>query len=116
MPIAPWTIVRVDFPFADTAATRRRPALVIANPEATAEFSLLWLLMITTAPQGLWPFDVPITDLPRGGLTRPCVVRTTKITSLDSRLATPIGDLAPADRTAIAAHFKTLFAPAVATH
>ena len=34
-PIAPWDIVRVDFPFADQAATRRRPALVIAAPATT---------------------------------------------------------------------------------
>jgi len=47
--IAPWDIVRVDFPFADQAATRRRPALVIAAPAATDAFSIVWVLMITSA-------------------------------------------------------------------
>ena len=47
--IAPWDIVRVDFPFADQAATRRRSALVIAAPAATDASAILWVLMITSA-------------------------------------------------------------------
>ena len=67
--------------------------------------------MITTAAQGAWPMDIPITDLARGGLSRPCVIRTSKITALDSRLATIIDDIAPADRAAIAANLRTRLAP-----
>lgn len=53
--IAPWDIVRVDFPSADQATTRRRPALVIAAPAATDASSIVWVLMFTSAAQGHWP-------------------------------------------------------------
>jgi mRNA interferase MazF len=100
--IAAWDIVRVDFPFADEATTRRRPALVIATPAATEAFSILWVLMITSAARGSWKLDVPISDLALGGLSRACVVRSSKVTALDSRLATRIGELAVADRAKVA--------------
>ena len=70
--------------------------------------------MITAAAQGPWPLDVPITDLARGGLSHPCVIRTSKITALDSRRATAIGDIAPADRAAITANLKALLASVLA--
>lgn len=101
--VAPWDIVRVDFPFADQATTRRRPALVIAAPAATDAFSILWVLMITSAARERWPLDVAISDLHLGGLSHPCVVRTSKVTTLDSRLAVRIGELAVADRAKITA-------------
>lgn len=101
--IVSWDIVRVDFPFADEATIRRRPALVIATPSATDAFSMLWVLMITSAARGRWRLDIPISDLRLGGLSHPCVVRTSKVTTLDSRLAVRIGTLAAADRPKVAA-------------
>lgn len=98
-----WDIVRVEFPFADQAVTRRRPTLVIATPPATDSFSILWLLMITSAAQGPWPLDVPVSDLELGGLSHACVVRVSKLTTLDARLATRIGQLSRADRPAVTA-------------
>ncbi len=106
--IAPWDIVRVDFPFADQAATRRRPALVIAAPEATGEIAILWVLMITSAAHERWPLDVPISDLKRGGLSHASVVRVVKATTLDARLATRIGELAVADRPKVASGLRAL--------
>jgi mRNA interferase MazF len=112
--IVPWDIVRVDFPFADEATTRRRPALVIAAPATTSAFSVVWVLMITSAAQGPWPLDVPISDLRRGGLSRACVVRTSKVATLDSRLATRIGELAAGDRAKVAACLTDLLRTALA--
>jgi mRNA-degrading endonuclease toxin of MazEF toxin-antitoxin module len=109
-----WDIVRVDFPFADEATTRRRPALVIATPAATDAFSIVWVLMITSAVHERWATDVPISDLRRGGLSRACVVRTSKVTALDSRLVTPIGELAAIDRGGVAACLNDLLAAALA--
>ena len=111
--IAPWDIVRVDFPFADHAATRRRPALVIAAPAATDAFAVLWVLMITSATHERWPLDVPISDLPLGGLSRACVVRVSKVTTLDERLAARIGELSKADRVEVAKGLQTLLSPAL---
>ena len=91
--IASWDIVRVDFAFADQAATRRRPALVIAAPAATDGFAILWVLMITSAARESWLLDVPISELRLGGLTHRCVVRVSKVTTLDERLASRIGEL-----------------------
>ena len=112
--IAPWDIVRVDFPFADQAATRRRPALVIATPAATDAFSIVWMLMITSATHEPWPLDVPISDLQLGGLSHACVVRTGKVTTLDSRLAARIGELSVADRAKVAARLRALLGSVLA--
>ncbi len=109
--IAPWDIVRVDFPFADQAATRRRPALVIAAPAATGAFTVLWVLMITSAARERWPLDVPISDLPLGGLSHACVVRVGKVTTLDERLAARIGELSTPDRAEVAAGLGMLLSP-----
>jgi mRNA interferase MazF len=106
--LAPWDIVRVDFPFADEATTRRRPALVVATPSATDSFSIVWVLMITSAAQGRWPLDVPISDLRLGGLTHACVIRSSKVTALDARLAVRIGELGATDRAKVAACLREL--------
>ncbi len=109
--IAPWDIVRVDFPFADQAATRRRPALVLAAPAATDAFAVLWVLMITSAARERWPLDVPISYLPLGGLSHACVVRVSKVTTLDARLAARIGELSTPDRLEVASGLRTLLSP-----
>ena len=106
--IAPWDIVRVDFPFADEATLRRRPALVIVTSSATDAFSILWVLMMTSAARGRWPLDIPISDLRFGGLSHACVVWTSKVTTLDARLAVRIGELAAADRPKISACLSEL--------
>jgi len=108
-----WDIVQVDFPFADRAEMRRRPALVIAAAKVHAEFSLLWLAMITRATGGSRPFDVPISDLASGGLLRPCVIRTSKTASIDSRLVRWTGSLSQADRQAVAATLRKVLDPAL---
>lgn len=103
--------MQVNFPFADRAEVRRRPALVIAVAHVHADFSILWLAMITRATGGTWPFDVAVSDLGSGGLLRPCVVRTSKIASVDARLVVWIGTLAPADRQATAVVLRDVLSP-----
>jgi mRNA interferase MazF len=112
--IAPWDIVRVDFPFADRDATRRRPALVIAAPASTDAFAILWVLMITSAQHAGWPLDVPISDLRLGGLSHACVVRVSKVTTLDARLASPIGELSTPDRAKVSAFLSQLLGSVLA--
>ena len=94
-----WDIVRVDFPSAGEAKARRRPALVAAIPPVPGEFAVLWVMMITSPRGGGWPFDVAIADLHRGGLDHACVVRVSKITVQDARLAVHIGELAEVARS-----------------
>jgi mRNA interferase MazF len=106
MPARCWDVVRVDFPYADEPTVRARPALVVATPNATEAFSLVWVLMITSARHAPWPWDVAITDLAAAGLPRPSLIRTAKIASLDGRLAKTVGHLSPADRRAVTASLK----------
>ena len=58
-----WDVARVEFPFADSAIRRSRPALVISAPEVHERFAVLWVLMITSAGRVAWPGDVAIGDL-----------------------------------------------------
>ena len=106
MDVVPWDIVRVDFPFADEARTRRRPALVIAVLPATEAFSIVWALMITSAAHDTWPGDVPVSDLGLAGLPRPSVVRTGKVAALDARLVERVGVLSAADRGRVTASVR----------
>jgi mRNA interferase MazF len=99
---AVWEVVRVAFPYADQAEVRRRPALVIAVPGSPPSFGVVWLLMITTARYERWPEDVELSDWKAAGLGVPCVVRTGKIASMDTRLAEPIGRLGDADCRSVA--------------
>jgi mRNA interferase MazF len=96
-----WDIVSVEFPFADQAAMRRRPALVIATPDIGQDFGIVWLLMITSARHTRWPSDVAVTQLPGTGLAHACVVRSAKVATVDARLVTRIGTLAAVDRKAV---------------
>jgi mRNA-degrading endonuclease toxin of MazEF toxin-antitoxin module len=112
--IAVWDIVRVDFPFAEAATTRRRPGLVAAVPEVRGDFAVLWVLMITSAPGGRWPLDVPVSDLRLGGLDHNCVVRTSKLAVLDARLAVRIGKLSDQDRTKVQAALRAILKHALA--
>jgi mRNA-degrading endonuclease toxin of MazEF toxin-antitoxin module len=111
--IAVWDIVRVDFPFADEARTRRRPGLVAAIPAMHGDFAVLWVVMITSAPSGRWPLDVAISDLALGGLDHACVVRTSKITVLDARLAVRVGELSEADRVEVRAGLRAVLKDAL---
>jgi mRNA-degrading endonuclease toxin of MazEF toxin-antitoxin module len=111
--IAVWDIVRVDFPFADQPRTRRRPGLVVAVPAVQDDFAILWVLMITSA-RAPWPHGVAISDLGRGGLDHPCVVRTSKIAVLDTRLTIRIGELSRPDRVKVRTGLRAALRDALA--
>ena len=92
----PGDVVVVPFPFTDKLAEKRRPALVITGREL-AEAGLVWVLMITSARRAAGRFDLPVEDLPAAGLTRPCVVRTTKIACIEpARILRKAGSISSA--------------------
>ena len=105
-----WDVVRVPFPYTDRPVRQRRPALVVAAPEAPGQPSLLWVLMITSARNRGWPGDVPIDDLAEAGLPVPSLVRTEKIATIDARDAEPIGRLPPALRALVTVHIRRMLA------
>lgn len=103
-------MVRVPFPFTDRAVQRRRPALVISNPDFQRGSAHVLLAMITTARRSIWPLDWPIQDLASAGLRQACVVRL-KLFSLDERLILGrLGQLAAIDRIGVRANLQQLIA------
>lgn len=102
-------IVVVPFPFTDSATSKRRPALVLSNAEAfnlPAGHSVM--AMITSAGNAAWPLDVAISDGNTAGLTATSLVRM-KLFTLDNRfILRRLGQLAVADRKAVATSLKLL--------
>jgi len=89
-------IVVVPFPFADSDANRRRPALVFSNA-TLAQAGYYWLAMVTGAENPSLPFDVAVPDHRAIGLAIPSVVRTAKIVCVEPNLIVrSIGRLDPA--------------------
>ena len=99
-----WEVVVVPFPFADRAATRRRPALVVSRADPLGNVvGHRVLAMVTSARHRRWPLDVPVGDLETAGLPAPSVVRM-KLFTLDDRLIERrVGALDPADAAAVRA-------------
>ncbi|TAL11560.1 MAG: type II toxin-antitoxin system PemK/MazF family toxin [Nitrospirae bacterium] len=102
-------VVVVPFPFTDSAATKRRPALVISDAKAfnlPAGHSIM--AMITSAGNPAWPLDVEITDRNTVGLAAASLVRM-KLFTLDNRfILRRLGQLAATDCKTVAAALKTL--------
>lgn len=107
-----WDIVKVPFPYTNRPVQQFRPALVISSISATSAPHLLWVLMITSAENRCWPGDIPITDLGEAGLPAPSIVRTTKIATMDKKVASRIGRLANKDRNQIIGQIRELLVPA----
>jgi mRNA interferase MazF len=94
-------VVVVLFPFTDSAAVKRRPALVLSAESFNHRAAHLVLAMITSRENRGWPLDTEIRDLPAAGLSHPSVVRM-KLFTLDERFVLrKAGALAEADRSAV---------------
>jgi len=90
---APGDVVVVPFPYSDRLAEKRRPAVVVSNTLLATQ-GFVWLVMITSARQTALAHDAPIADLARAGLSSPCVVRPTKIATVEpSRILRRAGRL-----------------------
>jgi mRNA interferase MazF len=95
-------VVAVPFPYADRAAEKRRPAVVVSDPALEREHGLLWLVMVTSADNPAWRGDIAIDDLAGAGLPHASVVRPAKLATIDAARATPIGRLDNAARAKLA--------------
>lgn len=95
-------VVVVPFPFTDSAAAKRRPALVLSDEvvfNAPAGHSVM--AMVTSVGNAPWPLDVAIADLQSAGLPAPSVVRM-KLFTLDHRFVVRrAGSLSGKDRKAV---------------
>ncbi|MBC7366479.1 MAG: type II toxin-antitoxin system PemK/MazF family toxin [Undibacterium sp.] len=97
----PFEVVVVPFPFTDSAATKRRPALVISTQGFNDRAAHVVLAMITSRENRGWPLDTEIGDLSAAGLSHPSLVRM-KLFTLDERLVLrKSGVLAERDQTSV---------------
>jgi len=98
--------VVVPFPFPDSAATKRRPVLVLSTQGFNDRSAHLVLAMINSSENRGWPLDTEIDDLAAAGLSHPAVVRM-KLFTLDERgVLRKSGALAPADVAAVFSALK----------
>lgn len=100
----------VPFPFADKAASKRRPAVIVSD---AASFNLpaghSVMAMITSSQHQPWPLDVVLSDLKTAGLPAPSRVRM-KLFTLDHRLIIrQLGDLGKSDKKALDQSLARLF-------
>lgn len=104
----PFAVVRVPFPFTDRGVQRRRPAVVLSDPDFQRGSAHVLLAMITTASRSCWSLDWPIEDVATAGLNQACCVRF-KLFSLDGRLVLgQLGRLATHDCSGVGATLRRL--------
>lgn len=101
-----WDLVKVPFPYTNRPVQQRRPALVVAVPDAPGAPELLWVLMVTSAANRGWPGDVAVSDPTAAGLPAASIVRSAKIATIEARDAERIGALPPRDRPQVMAALR----------
>ncbi|HEY2659878.1 MAG TPA: type II toxin-antitoxin system PemK/MazF family toxin [Caulobacteraceae bacterium] len=78
---------------------KRRPALVVSNPEFEKSTGLVWIAMITTPDHERRFGDIPISDQRAAGLPATSVVRASKLATLAvSKIKRRLGSLNETDR------------------
>jgi mRNA interferase MazF len=93
-------IVLVPFPFTDSGQTKRRPAIIISDPqEFDTRVKRSVMAMITTSTQSPWPLDISITDLSLTGLSSPSIIRMKLFTLDHALIVRKIGTLSSNDQT-----------------
>jgi len=103
-----YDVVAVSFPFTDLARSKRRPAVVVSQPIYAQRLGHAVLVMITSAKNSTWFWDVPLTRLDIAGPSAPSVVRM-KLFSLPLNLIDRrIGRLHDHDRQAVEASLGSI--------
>ena len=107
-------IVVVPFPFSDRLAGKRRPALVISDAALEAA-GIVWLVMITSARHSAAAFDCPILDPVRAGLKTACLVRPSKMATVEPfRIVRRAGRLGAKETNRVLETVRSFVAPAMA--
>ena len=100
-----WDVVVVPFPFTDSAAAKRRPALAISHRGFNICGHVV-ACMITTSRSARWPGDLELDEAAsaRLGLPQSSIVRSMKLFTIDNRLIVrKIGSLCEALRSSVVA-------------
>ncbi|MFP6662827.1 MAG: type II toxin-antitoxin system PemK/MazF family toxin [Deltaproteobacteria bacterium] len=104
-------IVLVRFPFADIQASKKRPALVLAETARGPRAGLLTVAMITSQVEGnALPGDVDLADWEAAGLLHPNRLRMAKVASMDRELSeSRLGTLSARDQRSARRAFRQIF-------
>jgi mRNA interferase MazF len=101
--------VVVPFPFTDSPASKRRPALVLSSREFNHGSGHSLMAQITKAKQSSWPGDFRVQNV-EAGLPEECIVRM-KLFTIDNRLMQKrIGRLSETDREQVSSGLRQLLA------
>ena len=93
----PFDVVAVAF--GEGASAKRRPALVVSNPDFETNTGLVWVAMITTADHQRQFGDILINDIRAAGLPTASRVRGSKLATLAvGRIKRRLGALSESDR------------------
>jgi mRNA interferase MazF len=104
-----WDVVVVPFPFADSPASKRRPALVLSSREFNHGSGHSLMAQITQAKQSRWPGDFRIANV-EAGLPEQCIVRM-KLFTIDNRLIQRrTGSLSATDQAQMTSGLRQLLA------
>jgi len=109
--VKPGEVVLVRFPFAELAATKKRPALVLARTARSPRNRLVTLAMITSQVEALRLLgDVVLVDWKAAGLLHPSLLRMAKVATIDEHLLDKtIGRLSERDLAAGREAFRRVF-------
>ncbi len=103
-------IVVVPFPFIDTTASKRRPALILsASHSFNTQIQAYVMAMITTATHSPWPLDTEIEDLQAAGLPIQSIIRMKLFTLEHKLILKHIGTLGKIDQKHVSENLKALF-------
>jgi mRNA interferase MazF len=105
----PWDVVVVPFPFTDSPASKRRPALVLSSLAFNHSSGHSLMAQITKAKQSTWPGDFRIQNV-EAGLPEECIVRM-KLFTIDNRLIQKrAGHLSATDQEQVRGNLRQLTA------
>jgi mRNA interferase MazF len=109
--VKPGDVALVRFPFADLAATKKRPALVLARTARSPRNRLATLAMITSQIEALkLEGDVILQDWKAAGLLHPSLLRLAKVATVDEDLVDEtIGRLSSRDQESARQAFRRVF-------
>ena len=102
-----WDVVRLTFPYLEGHDAKKRPALIVSTEALTANYRVLWAMMITTAKGGTLAEDIPIKDPASAGRPEDCVIRPSRLFTVSQDLLDRrLGAIKPQERNAVTAFLK----------
>lgn len=101
----PGAIVLLQFPFTDSTAVRRRPALVLLD---TGDEDIVVARVTSQVAQT--PYDVALMEWQRAGLLLPSIVRVHKVATVEKHLVErQLGALTKSDWAQVRAVIRRLW-------